>query len=124
MGAVGYFLLTGGPVFEADTVVELFAHHLHTDPTPPSQRTTQAIPAALEAVILGCLKKNPQDRPGNARGLQEQLACCPCQVPWSDEEATAWWTAYRERQQSGKPSNLPAGDQPTLAVDVGDRVAM
>ena len=124
LGAVGYFLLTGHPVFKADTVVELFAHHLHTDPTPPSQRTTQTIPAPLEAVILACLKKNPQDRPRNTRKLQGELACCPCQVPWSDEEATAWWTDYRERQQAAEPSSLPAGDQPTLAVDVGDRVAM
>ena len=32
VGAVGYYLLTGLPVFEAQTVVEVFAHHLHTPP--------------------------------------------------------------------------------------------
>src|SRR5262249_24073034 len=32
VGAVGYFLLTGRPVFEGRTVVEVCTHHLHTEP--------------------------------------------------------------------------------------------
>jgi serine/threonine protein kinase len=39
LGAVGYFLLTGAPVFQAKSQVEIFAHHLHTQPDPPSVRT-------------------------------------------------------------------------------------
>jgi len=38
LGAVGYFLLTGEHVFTGKTVVEVCAHHLHTDPVPPSER--------------------------------------------------------------------------------------
>ena len=38
LGAVGYFLLTGQPVFEGGTVVDVLSHHLHTEPVPPSQR--------------------------------------------------------------------------------------
>ena len=37
VGAVGYYLLTGLPVFEAETIVEIFAHHLHTPPVPPQR---------------------------------------------------------------------------------------
>ena len=37
LGAVGYFLLTGKPVFEAASMAEAFGHHLHTVPMPPSQ---------------------------------------------------------------------------------------
>jgi len=38
LGAVGYFLLTGEHVFTGKTIVEVCAHHLHTDPVPPSER--------------------------------------------------------------------------------------
>ena len=122
LGAVGYFLLTGGPVFEANSVVEIFAHHLHTTPVPPSQRAPQPIPASLDAAILQCLAKDPGERPKDAQPLQRILACCPCQVPWSSEDAAAWWVGYRARQQS-QPRVLPEGAElPTLAVDIGDRV--
>ena len=36
VGAVGYFLLTGKPVFESERVVEVCADHIHKAPTPPS----------------------------------------------------------------------------------------
>jgi serine/threonine protein kinase len=38
LGAVGYFLVTGKPLFEGRTIMELCAHHLHTQPIPPSVR--------------------------------------------------------------------------------------
>ncbi len=44
LGAVGYFLLTGLPVFEGNSVVEVCSHHLHTPPVPPSDRTDADVP--------------------------------------------------------------------------------
>ena len=35
LGAVGYYLLTGEPVFSATSIVEVSAHHLHSVPVPP-----------------------------------------------------------------------------------------
>ena len=49
LGAVGYFLLTGTPVFRAKTVVEMCAHHLHTEPEPPSQRAGREFPPGPRA---------------------------------------------------------------------------
>ena len=69
LGATGYFLLTSEPVFQAATVAEAFGHHLHSPPVPPSERSTQAVPPDLEAVILRCLAKNVDDRPVSARAL-------------------------------------------------------
>jgi hypothetical protein len=48
LGAVGYFLLAGGPVFEGKTVAELCAHHVHKVPEPLSTRCPGPIPADLE----------------------------------------------------------------------------
>ena len=36
LGAVGYFLLTGKPVFEGDNIVEICMRHVDTPPVPPA----------------------------------------------------------------------------------------
>ncbi len=121
VGAVGYYLLTGLPVFEAKTVVEIFAHHLHTPPTPPSDRTTRPIPAPLETVILACLSKDPANRPRDARALADLLAACDS-GDWDETLAAEWWVRYRE--QPG-PTTIPADDLaeglPTMDVDLERR---
>ena len=115
VGAVGYYLLTGLPVFEAKTVVEIFAHHLHTPPVPPSERTTRPIPAPLETAILACLSKDPANRPRDARALADVLAVCDS-GDWDETLASEWWARYRE--QPG-PTRMPAG-APTEGLSTMD----
>ena len=57
LGCVGYFLLTGRAVFEADTPLQVIARHLHAKPAPPSERAGAPVPPALEQLVLGCLSK-------------------------------------------------------------------
>ena len=123
VGAGGYFLLTGQPVFQADSVVGVLSHHLSTRPVPPSQRAPCTLPAGLEDLILQCLAKDRADRPRDAQTLQRALAGCPCDPPWSMDDATAWWTAYHARR-SGKqqPTSERVEELSTLTVDIRDRV--
>src|SRR5205814_6155667 len=58
LGCVAYFLLTGELVFGGEKTVNLIAKHLQSEPVPPSQRTTQSIPPALERLIMKCLAKD------------------------------------------------------------------
>ena len=95
LGAVGYFLLTGKPVFEAGSMAEAFGHHLHTAPIPPSQRTTNPIPAELERVILSCLSKSVEGRPPSARVLQSELAHSGSNASWTKDDAVGWWQHFR-----------------------------
>ena len=121
VGAVGYFLMTGRPVFQADSVVEILSHHLNTRPVPPSQHSTWPPHAGLENLILQCLEKDPANRPIDAPTLQRALAGCPCDPPWTTEDAVTWWTAYHARQSNAA---RPRAEQPTtMTVDIGDRVA-
>ncbi|WP_410967338.1 protein kinase domain-containing protein, partial [Salmonella sp. SAL4436] len=39
LGCVGYYLVTGRPVFEGGSPVQLIARHLSAEPVPPSERT-------------------------------------------------------------------------------------
>ncbi len=58
VGAVGYFLLTGQPVFEADNVVELCQKHVAASPVLPSERIGKPLPEELESALLACLEKS------------------------------------------------------------------
>jgi serine/threonine-protein kinase len=72
VGAVGYFLLTGAPPFTGANVVEVCLGHLFEAPEPPSERRN-GIPRELEALILSCLAKSPDERPQSATTLQRAL---------------------------------------------------
>jgi serine/threonine-protein kinase len=80
LGCVAYYLLTGHLVFEGDTPLQTILKHLQHPPVPPSQRTDQPIPAELEALVLACLEKRPDDRPRSAAELAERLAAVPVGV--------------------------------------------
>jgi eukaryotic-like serine/threonine-protein kinase len=97
LAATGYYLLTGRDLFRGATIMEVCGHHLHTEPTPPSE-LVDGIPSDLEAIVLRCLAKKPADRPKDARELLHLLA--PCEDHgWSAEEAP---------------------DEPCVRVDLGE----
>ncbi len=66
VGAVGYYLLTGKTVFEAQSVVELLQMHITETPLPPSQRGDVPVTQELEHILLSCLEKSRARRPQTA----------------------------------------------------------
>ena len=108
LGCVGYWLLTGRLVFEGQTAMELVLQHVQATPAAPSELTEIEIPGALESIILSCLEKAPEQRPGSARELGEQLAACQISQPWSNAEAEQWWKLH----QPVKFESPPAESQP------------
>ncbi len=94
LGAVGYYLLTGTHVFGGGSIVEVCSHHLHTPPEPPSARRDTPIPPDLEALVLACLAKDPDDRPASAAALVQRL--CALKIDrWTEPQAEAWWETHR-----------------------------
>jgi serine/threonine-protein kinase len=106
LGAVGYTLLTGLPVFERSTALETIHDHASTIPVPPSRRVATPIPPGLESVLLDCLAKEPDDRPQTAHALAARLAEIPLPEPWNREDAERWWN--RHGGQTGKTAPGPA----------------
>jgi serine/threonine-protein kinase len=129
LGAVGYFLLTGKPVFEANSMAEAFGHHLHTPPVPPSQRTTNMIPVELERLILACLSKQVDQRPQSARVLHHELVQLGATWAWTMDDAEKWWRGFRASDfqptvdTPGTPSQAVtmAPDALTVSVDLAGR---
>jgi serine/threonine-protein kinase len=93
-GCVAYWLLTGHPVFEADTPMGVLMHHAHTEPAPPSARTDLPIPKDLDALVLACLAKAPADRPASARDLSQRLGALAGTDTWTEDRAREWWQAH------------------------------
>jgi serine/threonine-protein kinase len=94
LGCVAYYLLTGQLVFEAETPMQMFLHHVQTPPTPPSQRTELPIPRDLEQLVMSCLEKDPNRRPQDAEQLFD-LACGCCTVDvWTNQMARTWWETH------------------------------
>jgi eukaryotic-like serine/threonine-protein kinase len=90
LAAVAYWLLVAEPLFPSETVVEACAHHLHTPPRPPSERSLLPVPPALDALILRCLAKDPDARPASALELAAGLDAI--EIPaWTREQGDGWW---------------------------------
>jgi serine/threonine-protein kinase len=124
LGAVGYYMLTGKPVFEGKTVMDIGAQHLHQAPVPPSVRLGAAVPPALEKLILKCLEKKATDRFQSAAALRDALESLEGLPLWTQVDARAWWnehpSAKRHRSIARRPSS-PVGS--TMAIDVAARAA-
>jgi len=72
LGATLYALLTGRPPFVGRTLPEVLKLQRTATPLPPSHFTPD-IPRELDAVILGLLAKQPQDRIGSLTTLARAL---------------------------------------------------
>jgi serine/threonine-protein kinase len=114
LGAVAYYLLTGTHVFAGKTIVEVCGHHLHSTPEPLSSRLGKPIAPDLEQLVLGCLAKDPSDRPQSAFELVQQLSECANIPPWTSEDARRWWAVHGEPSSRTPP---PEGEH-MLTIDL------
>jgi serine/threonine protein kinase len=129
IGAVGYFLLTGTPVFTGASIMEICMKHVKAPPEPPSVRLGKPVSPDLEALLLRCLAKAPSDRPSDAAHLLRELEKCVVEGSWTSADAAAWWaaleesptvtgqTAQRAQGQSTRNVETP-GPETTMAYEV------
>ncbi|HZL87534.1 MAG TPA: serine/threonine protein kinase [Pirellulaceae bacterium] len=112
VGAIGYFLITGKPVFSATTLVDLCQQHITTLPEAPSQRLGRTVSAELESALLSCLEKSRAKRPQTARDLAALLDRAPTANSWSLEDGEAWWGRH-ERSQAAPAGGALAAASPS-----------
>nr|WP_272918921.1 serine/threonine-protein kinase [Streptomyces sp. YIM 132580] len=73
LGIVLHELLSGDVPFAGSTALGVLHRHLYEPPVPVRQSRPE-IPAALEALVLRLLAKDPQERPASAQEVYEELA--------------------------------------------------
>ena len=113
VGAVGYFMLTGTPVFTGATIMEICMKHAKEEPEPPSLRSGKAVSPDLEALLLRCLAKAPADRPRHASDLLRELESCAVEGQWTLWDAAVWWAGQEKAGAVGPATTEPTRIQET-----------
>ena len=91
VGCVAFWLLTGQTVFQGSTVTEVLTQHARDEPPSPSECSELPIPPALDAIVLRCLAKRPEDRPQSADDLAQALSDTSDPRVWTQARARSWW---------------------------------
>lgn len=106
IGCVAFYLLTGTHVFDGNHM-QVLLDHMHTEPPSASQRLGAVLPAEVDAFVRDCLRKNPADRPQDARELLKRIDAHNLAGTWSSAEAEAWWQERLPTLAAPLPEEVP-----------------
>ncbi len=95
LGAVGYYLVTGKPIFDGENNLEISNQVLHAPAPRASAAGVAGIPDGLDALFAACLEKDRARRPQNADAVIEALDRISNRLAWTQVDAAAWWASYR-----------------------------
>jgi serine/threonine protein kinase len=114
LGCVAYYLLTGQPVFAGDTPLAAALAHVQDRPVAPSLRSEFAIPAAVDALILATLDKDPSRRPASAAEFASRLgATIGPNERWTGQSARSWWELHQATIDGRDASAVAASSEST-----------
>jgi serine/threonine-protein kinase len=106
LGCVGYYLLTGSPLFPVHdrTAMEVLMDQAKTPPLRPSQQAGRSFDRRLEDLLMSCLAKAPKDRPKTAGELDSRLATLGLEARWTHERARRWWNEMAIDNEDAVPT--------------------
>lgn len=108
LGCVAHEMLTGKPVFDADSTVDLLFKHM-TEPPPPMSSVLPNLPPELDAPVLEMLAKRPLGRPTSAGAAIDALAHAIRQVRASKPSIPPIGTATNTTPTRLSAPDIPAG---------------
>jgi len=100
LGCAAYFMLTGRPVFEGRSPIEVIIGHVDREPASLAEAGA-SVPAELEQIIQQCLAKEPDQRPSSARLIMERLDTLTFAEPWTPQRAEDWWVTHDAASRPG-----------------------
>ncbi len=113
-GGLACWLLTGELLFPGRTSLQMVLGHIEQEPKALGARI-EGIPPELDRLVISCLAKRPDDRPGDLRAFARELAAT-VDGPWTDDEAEAWWEEHEPDRSWGQPDDLDAELPPAVAT--------
>jgi hypothetical protein len=97
VGVIGFNLLTGKQPFDGGSTMEIVYQVVNSTAPRPREVSEQAIPPALEQLIVDCLAPDPEDRPASAERIIERLDAIGLTERWDQQAAKSWWTKNAKR---------------------------
>lgn len=94
LGCVAYWMLSGEILFDTDTPTSTAIAHLSSPPVPLRKRAPTKVDPELEALVMRCLQKSPEDRPESAKAVAAALERMNFAQPWTPKRAADWWRNY------------------------------
>jgi hypothetical protein len=112
VGGVAYWMLTGRPLFDGSSSIDLIIDHVKTIPDPPSAVSELSIPPELDAIVVKLLEKDPDDRYQTAEELAAALQGVSLERPWTQDRARNWWDLHAPELVRARRSQDQGGDGP------------
>ena len=95
LGCVGFWLMSGNNVFTAESPIAMLLKHVNEPPPSLVASSEMDIPEVVEAIIMDCLAKSPNDRPASAQRLGERILEAQRSVGmWTADQSEAWWRLH------------------------------
>tara|TARA_R110002072_G_scaffold130637_2_gene269596 strand:+ start:14594 stop:16909 length:2316 start_codon:yes stop_codon:yes gene_type:complete len=113
IGSVGYALLTGRPIFEGDSVIDLCLKQLEQNPPRPEDRLQRRLPTALQDILMRCLDRSASKRFQTVAECTAALESLPEAGRWTQAKSVEWWANEFEqaaRTQPGQTKNPTVDD--------------
>src|SRR5690606_19929190 len=105
LGCVAWWLLTGKPLFRANTHLALMLNHIEEKVPVLSEVAPTHVDPAFHQLIESCLEKSEADRIQSAEALGEALrALGQLAPPWTDKNAHEWWQEHMPQATEFKPN--------------------
>ncbi|HEX7170712.1 MAG TPA: serine/threonine-protein kinase, partial [Rubrobacter sp.] len=110
LGATLYQAAAGEPPFSGATPIEIASQHVSKSPVPPRQLGAD-VSEGLQALILDCLAKHPDDRPTAEEARSRLDAEVPAAGATQPQPAAAATAPTREEDRAA-PTAPPPGAKP------------
>jgi hypothetical protein len=126
LGVVFYEMLTGTAPFEVEGLLATAMKHVTEPPLPPRKRNP-SVPEGMDALVMGLLAKNPENRYGSAAELVGDLRRAREGLPLSFAGAAGYSETVRISAVAGvpAPANAEGGARPgSVLSKLGRRRSM
>ncbi|MEO9590833.1 serine/threonine protein kinase [Rhodopirellula bahusiensis] len=113
IGSVGYALLTGRPIFEGDSVIDLCLKQLEQNPPRPEDRLQRRLPGDLQDILMRCLDRSASKRFKSVAECTAALESLPEAGRWTQARSVEWWANEFDqaaRTQPGQTKNPTVDD--------------
>jgi len=94
VGALAFNLLTGKPVFEGNSSMDI-AYKVVAEAAPRVSKFV-SVDAELDQLVSDCLERRPDARPQSAQAIIDRLQTIIGQDKWSQTDARNWWQHHPE----------------------------